>query len=114
MSVDGERRELVTEAIAASGFAAVAGGLWAASSYPAPTWAAVWLGVLCAVLVRIEFQLEEGHTRPVVLAFVPMLLMLPAPVVPLVVAAAHVAARVPEVLTGRAPARRLVMMGADC
>ena len=114
MSVDGERRELLTEAIAAGGFALVAGGLWSASSYPAPTWAAVWLGVLCAVLVRIEFQLEEGHTRPVVLAFVPMLLMVPAPAVPLVVAAAHVAARLPEVLMGRAPARRLMMMIADC
>ena len=114
MSVDGERRELLTEVIAASGFALVAGGLWAASSFPAPTWAAVWLGVLCAVLVRIEFQLEEGHTRPVVLAFVPMLLMVPAPAVPLIVAAAHVVARLPEVFTGRAPARRLMMMVADC
>jgi diguanylate cyclase (GGDEF)-like protein/PAS domain S-box-containing protein len=114
MSLDGERRELLTEAIAASGFALVAGGLWVASSYPAPTWAAVWLGVVCAVLVRVEFQLEEGHARPVMLAFVPMLLMLPAPVVPLVVAAAHVAARLPEVASGRAPARRLMMMVADC
>jgi len=88
--------------------------LWAAFSYPAPGWLALWLGVLCAVLVRIEFELEEGHTRPVVLAFVPMLVLLPAPAVPLIVAAAHVAGRLPDVLARRTPARRLVMMVADC
>ena len=108
------RRELLTEVAAAAGFGAMAVLAWAAFGFPAPGWAAVWLTILCAILVRVEFLLEEGHTRPVVLAFVPMLVLLPAPVVPLLVAAAHVAARVPEVVTRRAPPSRLVMMLADC
>ena len=114
MAVDVARRELVTEAIAAGGFLAAAGALWATAGYPPPGWLALWLCLLCAVLVRVEFQLEEGHTRPVVLAVVPMLVLLPAPVVPLVVAAAHVASRLPYVVAGRSPAWRLMMMVADC
>ena len=38
----------------------------------------LWLAGLCAVLVRIEFEVGEGRTRPVQLVFVPMLLLLPA------------------------------------
>ena len=115
MGSDAGRRELLTEIAAARVFVIAAVGVWAAFGCSGPR-----LGrglarrVLCAVLVRVEFQLEEGHTRPVVLAFVPMLLLLPAPVVPLLVAAAHLAARLPDVLARRAPASRLVMMVADC
>ena len=114
MGPDAKRREQLTEAVAAGGFVVAAGGLWAAFSYPAPGWPALWLGVLCAVLVRIEFELKDGHTRPVVFAVVPMLLLLPPSAVPVIVAAAHLAARLPDVIARRAPARRLVMMVADC
>jgi diguanylate cyclase (GGDEF)-like protein/PAS domain S-box-containing protein len=114
MGLDAERRELLTEVAAAGAFLVAAGGMWAGLGAPVSGWSAVWLALLCAVLVRVEFQLEEGHTRPVVLAVVPMLALLPAPLVPLVVAAAHVIARVPDVVARRAPARRLIMMVADC
>ena len=45
------------------------------------------------VLVRIEFEVGEGHTRPVQLAFVPMLVLLPPGLVPLAVLAAHLPRR---------------------
>jgi diguanylate cyclase (GGDEF)-like protein/PAS domain S-box-containing protein len=114
MTVQVERRELVTEALAALGFLIAAGALWAAFGFPAPGWNALWLSALCAALARIELQLEEGHTRPVVLAVVPMLLLLPPATVPLLVAAAHVLPRLPRVLAGRAPPWRLLMLLGDC
>jgi diguanylate cyclase (GGDEF)-like protein/PAS domain S-box-containing protein len=108
------RREVVVEAVTAGAFAAAAGAFWALAGFPAPGGAqALSLGLICAVLVRIEFVVGEGHTRPVVLALAPMLLLLPAAAVPLVFAAAHVAARLPDVLAGRAPPRRLAMMLGD-
>jgi hypothetical protein len=60
MGPDAKRRELLTEAVAAGDFAVPVGGLWAAFSNPAP---ALWLGVLSAVLVRIEFQFEPVLER---------------------------------------------------
>ena len=42
-----------------------------------------WLTLICAVLARIEFEVGEGHTRPIQLVFVPMLLLLSPGLVPL-------------------------------
>ena len=56
----------------------------------------LWLAGLCAVLVRIEFEVGEGHTRPVQLIFVPMLLVLSPGLVPLAILLAHLPAPMRE------------------
>ena len=74
---------------------------------------AAWLAVICAVLVRIEFEVGEGRTHPLQLAFVPMLLLLPPGAIPLVVLCAHLAAMIAKVVRQRLPARRLLLSVAD-
>jgi diguanylate cyclase (GGDEF)-like protein/PAS domain S-box-containing protein len=108
------RRELATELGVATAFGLVAGRL-ALTLEPglAHPWLCLWLGAICAAMVRIEFEVSEGITRPVQLAVVPMLLLLPLPVVPVLVAAAHIAARAPDVLRGRLPVTRLALVISD-
>lgn len=108
-----QRREVLTEGVAAAGFLAAAAALWVATGTPAPGALGVWLALLCFVFCRVTFDVGEGSTRPVVLAVVPMLMLLPAGVVPLLVAGAAVAARTPEVFSGRMKAYRLTMAIAD-
>src|SRR5690349_16881005 len=85
-----ERREALAEAAVGTGFVAAALAMWTALPHAGLNpWLATWLGLLCALLVGVEFEVGEGCTRPVQLAFVPMLLLLPPAVVPLVVVAAH-------------------------
>src|SRR4051812_22549025 len=45
-----------------------------------------------ALVSRVEFRLGDGMILPTQLLLVPMLLLLPTPLVPLLIAAAHVAA----------------------
>jgi HD-GYP domain-containing protein (c-di-GMP phosphodiesterase class II) len=56
--------------------------------------------VAYAVADRIEFSTGTGYAIPTQLVFVPMLLLLPAPVVPLLVSAAVVLSAVPAVVRG--------------
>src|SRR3954465_259819 len=105
-----ERRELITESATASAFLLAAVTWWASAGFPAPGLPALSLGLIGAALLRLGFEVGEGVTSPVVLALVPMLLLLPPAAVPLVFAAAQLAARVPDVVAGRAPAYR-VMFG---
>jgi diguanylate cyclase (GGDEF)-like protein/PAS domain S-box-containing protein len=74
---------------------------------------AVWLAAICAVLVRIEFEVGEGRTHPLQLAFVPMLLLLPPGEIPLVILCAHLAAVLPKVVRRGLPAQRLLLSVAD-
>jgi diguanylate cyclase (GGDEF)-like protein/PAS domain S-box-containing protein len=60
-----------------------------------------WLVGLTVVLLQIEFEVGEGRTRPVQLVLIPMLLVLPAPLVPGLVALAAVLARVPDAVRTR-------------
>jgi putative nucleotidyltransferase with HDIG domain len=58
---------------------------------------------------RIEFSTGAGYAVPTQLVFVPMLLLLPTPLVPLLVAAAVTISSVPDVVSGaRAPSRGLL------
>jgi putative nucleotidyltransferase with HDIG domain len=62
-----------------------------------------------AVAYRIEFPLGLGAAKPTELAFVPLLLLVPASAVPACVAATVLAGRLPDVLRGsHHPARLLV------
>ena len=62
--------------------------------------AAGFVGLAC-VLLRIEFEVGEGRTRPVQLALVPMLLVLPPAIVPALIAVANVLVRLPEAAAAR-------------
>jgi diguanylate cyclase (GGDEF)-like protein/PAS domain S-box-containing protein len=109
-----ERRELFIESLLSVLFVAAACALWIALPPAHPDLGlAIWLGGLCAALILVEFEVGEGCTRPVQLVLVPMLVLLAPAVVPLVVAVAHVAARLPDVTLGRARAQRLLLAGGD-
>jgi diguanylate cyclase (GGDEF)-like protein len=101
------RRKLVTAAVAASAFAATAVAFWLVAGAPAPGLAAVWLTLLCVLLGRVEFRVGQGVSTPVMLAIVQMLVLVPAPAVPLLVGVAHVLMRLPEAARGR---RHLLLM----
>ena len=108
------RRELLTESAVSGLF--VLSALAMAIFLPhdgAGLMTAAWLAVICAVLVRIEFEVGEGRTHPLQLAFVPMLLLLSPGAIPLVVLCAHLAAMIPKVVRQRLPARRLLLSVAD-
>ncbi len=108
-----QRREWIAESVAAAAFLVAAFAFWASAGYPSPGVDALYLGLICAVLVRIKFEVGEGHTNPLVLGFVPMLFLLPPASVPLVFAAAQLGARLPDVVTGRVAARRMILMLGD-
>jgi diguanylate cyclase (GGDEF)-like protein/PAS domain S-box-containing protein len=103
-----ERRELAAESVTAGAFVLAAVAFWMSAGSPAPGLTALSLVLVCAALLRIKFEVGEGVTNPVVLAIVPMLLLLPPATVPLVFAAGQLAARLPDVVTGRVPAYRMV------
>src|SRR4051794_15729336 len=108
------RRERRVEGLAALGFASVAAGMAIGLADRAlPAGLAAWLVLLCVVLLRVEFEVGEGRTRPVQLALVPMLLLLPPAWVPALVAAAHVLARLPEGVAARRPLEGLAPTVAD-
>jgi HD-GYP domain-containing protein (c-di-GMP phosphodiesterase class II) len=60
-----------------------------------------------AVAARVEFDVPGGVAVPTQLAFVPLLFIAPATLVPLLVALAWVLARTPDLLAGRLPVSRL-------
>jgi putative nucleotidyltransferase with HDIG domain len=66
-----------------------------------------------AVMGRLEFEIGAGYTVPTQLIFVPMLFVLPPAIVPLVVVvAALIGDRLPDVLAGRVhPSRVLLVLG---
>src|SRR3954447_4746677 len=66
-----------------------------------------------AVAGRIEFTSGAGYAIPTQLVFVPMLLLLPTPYVPLLVAAAHVASSVVDSVRGGVAPSRVLLSPAD-
>ena len=108
-----DRRELRVEAAVAALFVVAALALWRLHGGGADPLTAVLIAAVCAVLVRVEFEVGEGCTRPVQLVLAPALVVLPIGVVPVAIAAGHVAAQLPAVARGRIPPRRLIMSLAD-
>ncbi len=73
---------------------------------------AVVLCALFALAIRLNFDVGAGYTSPVQLVFVPMLLLLPTPWVPLLVAASWLAGKLPDHLSGRAhPTKAIFVLG---
>src|SRR3954471_13157970 len=108
-----ERRELLTELAVAVVFVLAAVVMVVRAE--GVDWSLVaWLTGLLGTLVLIEFEVGEGNTRPIHLAIVPMLVLLPPELVPLAVLAAHLPRTTVKVLRGRAPLARLLLPVADC
>lgn len=74
---------------------------------------AVVLTLLFALALRVRFEVGAGYTVAVQLAFVPMLLLLPTPWVPLLVLAAFALERVPDLARSHLHPTRLLLLPAN-
>jgi putative nucleotidyltransferase with HDIG domain len=68
---------------------------------------------LFTVAARIEFVIGDGRVVPTQVVFMPMLLLLPTPLVPLLVAAALVASTAVDAVRGKAAPERVLLAVAD-
>jgi diguanylate cyclase (GGDEF)-like protein len=75
---------------------------------------AVLLVLALALVSRIEFEIGTGSVVPTQLVLVPMLLLLPAPVVPLCVAAGYVLGGLVDHTRGRRHLQRLAVLLGSC
>ena len=103
-------RERMTEILVACAFAAAVAGLWWA--HPPGSFALVPAALCMLMMVlatRVRFDTPFGFTVATQLAFVPLLFAMPISIVPIAVVATLAIARLPEVLSGRAPADRLML-----
>ena len=110
-----DRRELLGNAVFSCGFlvAAVLVALLAdAERSFSPPLAAAFVVALILV-ARIELWGDAGYGAPLQLVFVPMLLLLPTPLVPLLVAAGLVVARASDALGGRVALGRSALAMTD-
>ena len=105
-----DRRQLATEVALALLFVAVAAamlfGLEAERDLDVAV--AVGLVLLLGLATHVELDLGAGYASPLQIAFVPMLLLLPTPAVPALVAAAWLIARVPSYLARRSHPQRAI------
>jgi PAS domain S-box-containing protein len=109
------RRERRVESVMGLLFLATAGAMlvaWPGGQPDATT--AVLLVATYALVARVRFQLGPGLVRPTQLVLVPMLLLLPIPAVPVLVAAASILSELPEIVARRAHAERMLVAAADC
>jgi putative nucleotidyltransferase with HDIG domain len=107
--------ELRGEIVAVAGFLVVAVALASAGvaerGFDAPL--AACLVAAYAVLASTVFRTGTGVVMPTEVVFVPMLLLLPTPLVPLLVAAALVLSATAEAIRGRVAAARIPFGVAD-
>jgi HD-GYP domain-containing protein (c-di-GMP phosphodiesterase class II) len=102
------QRERRLEALAGALFLLAAIALVVLADPPAPDLGAVAVLVVAyAAAMRIEFEAGPAYTVPTVLVLIPMLYLLPAPLVPLCVVAAHLASFLFNVAVGRRHIARL-------
>ena len=109
------RRELLGTLLFAAGFLASATAL-AVLAEPARAFSlplAVAFAAAYVVADRIEFSTGAGYAVPSQLVFVPMLLLLPTPIVPFILASAIVASALAEAVRGGTSPGRSVMAVAD-
>jgi putative nucleotidyltransferase with HDIG domain len=93
--------------------AAVALAAWAPADRALDVLLAALLVVVYAVVTRVEFDAGAGTVVPTQIVLVPMLLLLPVPLVPLLVAAAIVLADAAQAVRERRSPQRAVTALAD-
>jgi hypothetical protein len=108
-------RERAIEAVTCVLFVAVVAVM--AGTLPAePDWSwpkAIVLAAAYAVFSRVRFDVGAGYTIPTQLVFVPMFLLLPPATVPIVVAVATAAARLPNYVRGGTHPDRVLLVPGD-
>jgi putative nucleotidyltransferase with HDIG domain len=110
-----ERRERRVELLFAAGLVAAAVAL-ATLAHPERSFSPLLVAVFViayAGLLRVEFVFGETRTMPAQLLFVPMLLLLPTPLVPLLVFAAAALNRGADLVRSRQPAWTLCTAVGD-
>lgn len=115
-----EQQQVAPRAVLANGIGAV-GFLIAATALavlapwhrPLTVAGVVPVVVTYVGLSRVKFPVAGGWTRPTILAFVPMLFVLPTPIVPLILVAAILLAAIPEFVAGRARATMVPLLVID-
>jgi signal transduction histidine kinase len=108
-------RRAVTEVVAGGAFvaAAVLLATLAKADRSFEVGPTIALVLMFAVGIRVQIDVGVAYTSPVQLAFVPMLLLLPTPLVPLLVLFAWLLGRLPRLLGDMHPDRLLLIPG-DC
>jgi putative nucleotidyltransferase with HDIG domain len=107
-------REVVAQAVVGIPFLLAAGLLAALGLHErVDATDVVIFALAAAVMGRLEFEVGSGYTVPLQLIFVPMLFVLPPAIVPLVVAAALLLDRIPDVVTSRWDVARLMWVPGD-
>jgi putative nucleotidyltransferase with HDIG domain len=107
-------REVVAQAVVGIPFLLVAGLLGALGlDEPVDASYVAIFALAAAIMGRLEFEVGSGYTVPTQLIFVPMLFVLPPAIVPLVVAAALLLDRIPDVVTSRWDWARLLWVPGD-
>jgi HD-GYP domain-containing protein (c-di-GMP phosphodiesterase class II) len=108
-------RELAVETLfAAFGLAAsVALALLAEPERTASLPLIAAFAVVYAAVSRVEFRLGDGMILPTQLLILPMLLLLPTPLVPLLIAAAHVGSAIVNVAIGKISPQRILLAHND-
>ena len=102
-------RERVAETLSNGGFAVAVVLLWElAPPHMVLLGPAIACVPILVLAMRIRIDTPFGFTLPTQLAFVPLLFALPIATVPIAVAAAGVLARLPDVISGKERAGRLV------
>ncbi|MEA2294444.1 MAG: hypothetical protein QOE86_2083 [Solirubrobacteraceae bacterium] len=112
VAVPMDRRRRITEAAIGAAFlaAALALALLADADTPWRVGPAVVLTLLFALSTRVLFEVGAGYSVPTQLAFVPMLLLLPTPWVPLLVAGGWLLGKLSELRDGRTHPDRLLLV----
>lgn len=110
-------RRAVTDALTGGAFVVAAVALAVSADADRDLQAGPTLALVAMFALGFRARIDVGvtYTAPVQLAFVPMLLLLPTPAVPLLVLLAWFLGRLPDVL-GREPIHpdRLLLIPADC
>jgi putative nucleotidyltransferase with HDIG domain len=109
-----DRRELICEVASSALFLAIAAALATAGSTgpDLSVWVALLMTAVYVAASRVHFEIGTGHTSPLQLVLIPMLLTLPPAIVPLLVAAAITASIGWDVARGtRHPTRLLAAPG---
>src|SRR3954471_14671336 len=109
-----ERRELLTELLVSVVFIAAAALLAVYWPEGRAGWGTgVLLVVIYAVLLEVSFEIGEGTTSPVQLAFIPMLILLPPGLIPVAVLAGHLPKTLLKVLRRQVPPQWIVLSIGD-
>jgi diguanylate cyclase (GGDEF)-like protein len=109
------RRELISELVAAALFAIAAGALLSlpnATSGFEPS-VAILLVAVYVLLARIEFPVGGGNVVPTQLVLIPMLVLLPPAIVPVLVAAGLLLAKLYDWARGQGPLDRALFSIPD-